>query len=343
MDGTKTQNKISVIIPVYNTAPYLKRCLDSVLQSTYRNLEIICINDGSTDESLSILEDYQTLDDRVVIIDQNNSGVSAARNKGMARAAGDFISFVDSDDWVHPQMFEVLWNAMDEDVIMAACANKQVYHQEPIAQLDAVPPVKIYSSLREAYHKNCPTIYGCVWAHLYRTAIVIGRYFDEELTLLEDTIFNLMLEEKPGKCAVVEESLYFYFQRDTSAFHTASLEKYFEALEKSIQRVKKENSICQGVIYEYAIKRAFGCRYELMFTKEHNQAAKAARACIREAVNEMRRKRLIPSKKIVVYTLMNEFPILYRIYRIAHDPTLFDWEKEQKKVHKSTHYRRKKT
>ena len=166
MNETKTQDKISVIIPVYNTAPYLKRCLDSVLGSTYRNLEVICVNDGSTDESLSILEHYQELDDRIVVINQNNRGLSAARNTGMAKATGEFLSFVDSDDWVHPQMFELLRNAMDEDVTMAACANKEVYHQEPMELLDAVPPVRIYSSLREAYHKDFPTVYRLSLIHI---------------------------------------------------------------------------------------------------------------------------------------------------------------------------------
>ena len=334
MNETKSQDRISVIVPVYNTAPYLKRCLDSVLQSTYQNLEIICVNDGSTDGSLSILEHYQALDDRVVVIDQNNSGVSAARNTGMARATGDFISFVDSDDWVHPQMFEALRNAMDDDVIMAVCSNRRMHRQEPMELLDAVPSVRVYSSLREGYEKTAIRHYA--WARLHRTAIVIDMHFDEEITFLEDTIFNLMLAEKPGKCAVVEESLYFYFQRDTSLLHTASWEKYFDAMEKYIHRAKKASSICQSLIYEDVVKKAFTYRYEFMFTKEHNQAAKAARACIREALNEMRRNRLISNKKIVVYTLMNWFPILYRIYRIALDPTLLDWEKKQKRVHKST-------
>lgn len=330
MNEKKSQDKISVIIPVYNTAPYLKRCLDSVLQSTYRNLEIICVNDGSTDASLSILEQYQALDDRVVVIDQNNRGLSAARNTGMARATGDFISFVDSDDWVHPQMFEVLRNAMDEDVSMAVCSNKRVYHQEPMELLGTLPSVRIYPSLREGYEKT--TIRHYAWARLLRTANVIGIHFDEGITFLEDTIFNLMLAEKPGKCAVVEESLYFYFQRDTSLLHTASWEKYFEAMEKYIQRAKKESSICQSLIYEDVVKKAFAYRYEFMFIKEHNQAAKAARVCIREALNGMKGNRLISHKRIVVYTIMNDFPILYRIYRIALDLTLLDWEKKQKSL-----------
>ena len=335
MNVTKTQDKISVIIPVYNTAPYLKRCLDSVLGSTYRNLEVICVNDGSTDESLGILEHYQELEDRVVVINQSNSGVSAARNKGLARATGEFLSFVDSDDWVHPQMFELLRDAMDEDIIMAACAYKQVYQQEPIAQLDAVPPpVRKYPSLGEVYQKDCPIMLGCVWAHLYRAEIVIGMHFEKGISVMEDTLFNLMLSEKPGKCALVEESLYFYFQRAASAFHTAMWSTFFETIVRMFQLAKKEKdgSILQSVIYEYAMKRAFSVRYQFMFTKERNQAAKAARVCIREALNEMRRNRLISNKKIVVYMIMNYFPILYRIYRIANDPTLLDWEKEQKKL-----------
>ena len=142
-------DKISVIIPVYNTAPYLKRCLDSVLGSTYRNLEVICVNDGSTDESLSILEHYQELDDRIVVITQNNRGLSAARNTGMAQATGAFLSFVDSDDWVHPQMFELLRNAMADDVCMAVCGAKWVYREEPIEPLHSAPHIQKYVSLKD--------------------------------------------------------------------------------------------------------------------------------------------------------------------------------------------------
>lgn len=336
MNETKSQDKISVIVPVYNTAPYLKRCLDSVLQSTYQNLEIICVNDGSTDGSLSILEHYQALDDRVVVIDQNNSGVSAARNTGMARATGDFISFVDSDDWVHPQMFEVLRNAMDDDVIMAVCRLKHVYHQEQVEQIDSAPQIQMrtYPSLIEGYENTAIRYNTC--ARLYRTVMVIGMYFDNELSLGEDGMFNLMLADKPGKCILVDEMLYFYFQRDTSAIHTASWERYAEMVKKYIQLAKKQNAILQGVIYEDAIKKAFIYRYTFIFTKEHNQAAKAAKAAIREALNEVRKNRLISKNKIAEYTIMNNFPILYRIYRIALDPTLLDWEKKQKRVHKST-------
>ena len=91
---------ISIIIPVYNVAPFIKSCLHSVLNQTYKNIEIICINDGSTDNSLNILKEYHQKDSRIIIVDQENEGVSAARNKEILMAKGDYITFVDSGDFL---------------------------------------------------------------------------------------------------------------------------------------------------------------------------------------------------------------------------------------------------
>ena len=92
------EEKISVIVPVYNVEPYLERCLDSIIQNTYRNLEIICVNDGSTDNCGAILDRYAEQDDRFVVIHKENGGLSSARNSGMDVATGEFIAFIDSDD-----------------------------------------------------------------------------------------------------------------------------------------------------------------------------------------------------------------------------------------------------
>ena len=113
--------KISVIIPIYNTAAYLPRCLDSILQNTYRSLEIICVNDGSTDDSAVILERYAAADSRIIAVNQENAGVSAARNTGLDMATGDFIAFVDSDDWVHPQYFEILIQFINSEYCDVDC------------------------------------------------------------------------------------------------------------------------------------------------------------------------------------------------------------------------------
>lgn len=99
---------VSVIIPIYNTARYLPRCLESIRNSDYKNLEIICINDGSTDNCLEILQEYKNKDNRILVIDVPNGGVSKARNIGLDYATGDYICFIDSDDWIHRQFFSAL-------------------------------------------------------------------------------------------------------------------------------------------------------------------------------------------------------------------------------------------
>lgn len=125
MDNEK-QNivpKVSVIVPVYNVEKYLERCLNSVVHQTLRDIEIICVNDGSTDGSVDILRKFAKLDDRIIIINQVNQGLSAARNVGISIARGAFIGFVDSDDWVDLNFFECLYTAAQTHNADIACGN----------------------------------------------------------------------------------------------------------------------------------------------------------------------------------------------------------------------------
>ena len=113
--------KISIIIPCYNAEKYLPKCLDSLINQTLKDIEIICVNDGSTDGSLSILKDYGKKDNRIVIIDKENSGPSSCRNIGIEKATGEFIQFVDSDDWIEPETCEVCYQkSLENDVDMVS-------------------------------------------------------------------------------------------------------------------------------------------------------------------------------------------------------------------------------
>ena len=124
------QPLISVIIPVYNVEKYLARCLDSVIGQTYENLEIICVNDGSPDNSLAILNDYAAKDARIKIIDRKNGGLSAARNSGLACATGEFITFVDSDDTIAPICYETCIAHMADDVDVVAFSYSEVVSKD---------------------------------------------------------------------------------------------------------------------------------------------------------------------------------------------------------------------
>mgnify|MGYP004582438397 FL=1 len=109
--GGGKNRKISVCVPFYNIESYVSRCLNSILNNTYRNIEVICVNDASTDNTLKILRKYEERDSRVIIIDKKtNEGLPSARNSALARCTGDFIAIIDGDDWIHKQYFEVLLN-----------------------------------------------------------------------------------------------------------------------------------------------------------------------------------------------------------------------------------------
>lgn len=114
--------KISVIVPIYNVEEHLSRCLDSIVKQTFKDIEIICINDGSTDRSATIAEKYAKKDKRISVIYQENKGISAARNAGMRVARGKYISFVDSDDWIDLNFLENLYNAAESSGADAACS-----------------------------------------------------------------------------------------------------------------------------------------------------------------------------------------------------------------------------
>ena len=100
---------ISVIIPIYNVENYLKKCIESVINQTYKNLEIILVNDGSNDNSKNIIDEYSTIDNRIKVINKENGGLSDARNAGIEIAKGDYITFLDSDDWIELNMYEKLY------------------------------------------------------------------------------------------------------------------------------------------------------------------------------------------------------------------------------------------
>lgn len=118
--------KVSIIIPVYNVENYLHRCLDSIVNQTLKEIEIICIDDGSTDGSSSILKDYANRDSRIKVVAQDNSGQGAARNLGISIASGDYIGFVDSDDWVDEDMYRIMFNeAIKNDSDMHICTIEQ--------------------------------------------------------------------------------------------------------------------------------------------------------------------------------------------------------------------------
>ena len=136
--------KVSVIIPVYNTSNFLERCLNSLVHQTLKEIEIICVNDGSTDNSLEILNSYKQKDERFVIINQQNHGQGHARNQALKIAQGEFIGFVDSDDWVDLDYFEKLYNtAIKHNADIAICSLKRIYNVSQKYRINIIEEIEL--------------------------------------------------------------------------------------------------------------------------------------------------------------------------------------------------------
>lgn len=216
---------ISVIIPCYNVEKYVGKCMESVLSQTYNNIEVIAVDDGSTDGTSTILEKYSA-DNRVKIIKQRNLGVSAARNAGIEAASGKFIAFVDSDDFLELEMYEQLCLALEEqDADMAVCNYNLVYDDHADRKYSKIDneAVNIYEDVYGYFCKYCacPKPNNYIWTRLYRTDIIKkSNVCFENYKLGDDTLFNFKLLPHIKRVAFVDSGLYNYYQRANSNVYT---------------------------------------------------------------------------------------------------------------------------
>lgn len=199
--------EISIIIPVYNASQHLADCLDSVLQQSFPNLEIICINDGSTDDSLQILQAYHQKHSRITIHDQKNAGVSAARNVGLAIAQGKYIGFVDSDDKIFPDYLTTLYNLI-QNADLSLCGyigNREMNYREGTVNLNTVH-LKTFTELLDTGLLYPP------WGKLYKTEIINKNQikFEHNVNYGEDLLFNLQYLEEITEIEITSKILYNY-------------------------------------------------------------------------------------------------------------------------------------
>lgn len=212
--------KISIIVPVYNSQNTLRRCIESMMAQDESVCEILLINDGSTDNSLKICKEYEAKDSRIHVIDKKNQGVSEARNTGLLYARGEYIQFVDSDDFVEPDMCKVLLQEMEKgDADLCICgfhhlfAGRDVVKKcgEYVCTMEYGEFANQFILLYQQGFLNMP------WNKLYKKELITD-YFDTDLSLGEDLIFNLSylenIKEKSEHPLIVTipETLYFYVQ-----------------------------------------------------------------------------------------------------------------------------------
>ena len=216
--------KVSVIIPVYNAEKYLNKCIDSIINQTLKEIEIICVNDGSIDSSLNILENYKNKDNRIIIINQKNLRQAAARNNGMKIAKGEYISFIDSDDFVENNFLENMYNEAKNNDSDIAVSNVKSFINDNYLINDIYVGYWCFYN----YHSNVlinaedkfGVIYSCaIWNKIYRRDFLIKNniYFFENL-FLEDVSFNNIAAILSNKIILLKDTWYYYNRGNESSF-----------------------------------------------------------------------------------------------------------------------------
>lgn len=253
---------ISVIIPIYNVREYLKQAVDSVLSQTYSDLEVILIDDGSDDGSGEICDLYAMKDDRVHAIHQKNGGVSSARFTGICAATGEYVAFVDGDDWIDSHMYEDLYKYM-EGVDLVTSGFCKVFENSCVKRCDLIP-AGIYSEkdeMRYIWENACVFENGIdsgisvnLVNKLFRTDIIrnVTRTLDHSIIYGEDAVLcNKYLLNSRSVC-VTHESYYNYRMRDTSAVH--QYDEYFlvkvNQLHNALRSVYENSEVRDSVIYK---------------------------------------------------------------------------------------------
>ena len=231
---------ISIIVPVYNAAPYLNKCLDSIIGQTYEKLQIICINDGSADNSPRILDEYACKEDRIVVLHKENEGVSLARNTALEKATGDCIMFVDGDDWIEPDTCAVAVEVMQQhnvDVVMWSYVRELTNESRKKNILDTDTCFE-QSAVKEKLYRRMIGLYGeetahpenadalcTVWGKLYKRELIEKngiRFFDiRKIGTYEDGLFNLDVFAKTNRAVFINRHLYHY-RKDNSTSITSA-------------------------------------------------------------------------------------------------------------------------
>ena len=228
---------ISVIIPIYNVEKYLDRCVDSIINQTYKNLEIILVDDGSPDNCPKMCDDYAKKDSRIRVVHKENGGLSDARNAGMEVATGEYVSFIDSDDYISLDFYETLFQTMiDNDSDIVECSVVKFYENEKFDEYS--------DDLKVTNYETVDALDGLisenpfkqhVWNKLYKSSVALDIPYAVG-KLNEDEFWTYQVFGKAKKVTRINQTMYYYFQRNGSIMGNSYNIRRLDALEGKVNR-----------------------------------------------------------------------------------------------------------
>lgn len=321
-------DKISIIVPVYNVENFLSKCLDSLINQTYKCLEIICVNDGSSDHSMEILEEYSNKDNRIKVISQNNMGLSDARNVGLFNSTGDYIMFVDSDDWIDLNTCE---KALEENVDVVFwpycreyrkkslktqyCGSKRVeWNSKTIVNLHRRMVGLTNEELR--YPSQTDSLITA-WGKLFKRCVLKDQFFvDTKYIGTEDALFNISVFFQV-KSAVYIPDIYYHYRKDNSMSLTSChykkelVEKWRELYRRITVLLDKHN--CDNNFYcALENRRALGV-LQLGLGISSDKSMK-----YREKISELKNILFSPDYQIAIKKLsIKNMPFYWKIFFIS--------------------------
>lgn len=266
-------DKISIIIPVYNIEKYIRECLDSVVSQTYKNLEIIIVDDGSTDNSGAICDEYVSQDKRIKVIHQTNAGAANAKNTALDQVTGEYVAFVDSDDYVSEDWISTMYQSMrhyNADIV--ECGFDKVFKYQIINSVVYMEEM-VYSpkDYFEQYFEHWESVLFC--NKLFRASLFKKLRFRVERRCIDDEFFTYKAISLADKIVRIKEVLYHYRQRKTSAMHQIehALQITDDSLEVLIERYQWITNFSQelrGIFLKHDVNALLYYKKSLMYNDE---------------------------------------------------------------------------
>ena len=323
----KTNPLISVIVPVYKVEPYLKRCIDSILNQSFSDFELILVDDGSPDHCGEICDRYAEKDKRVVVIHKENGRLAAARNTGMDVASGEWLAFVDSDDWVHKDYLKLLISGAlaDTDVVVCDC-----FVTDKTNVIDAYLNESIFKSvtINEIYKKQVARTRA--WGKLYRKHTIGSLRYIPGTEPAEDFCFNELLFKDDMKFRITDAKLYYYYMRPDSAVHSHNGRGTLNGVRPLLHNlVNIDNKSRRERIISRCYKFVLSARYGEMYSDDYTEIKKKCKILFTELSPFLHE---LGIKERLIISALAKSPMLYRLWRIVDDPSLIQYEKNQKKL-----------
>lgn len=299
--------KISIIVPVYNVEKYVEKCIQSLINQSYKNIEIILVDDGSNDRSNKIIDEYAKVDSRILTIHQRNKGVSAARNAGLKVATGEYVGFVDPDDYVDYQMYETMLKKIELNMSdLAVCGFSKVTElsdKEEIFEIkdELLSPKKCVEDLFD--FRGGYAIKPSVWNKLFRRDKIGDLKFDENIGISEDLKFVVQYILKCNSIVYVKQAFYKNLQRDGSITRSkgkaAQIIKTVEIDNFVYDEIKKIYPDLREVVLDWIVQDNRGW-YGLVKQEDAEIAKKMKKMIMRNRWRIMSSKRIYWKEKVIM-------------------------------------------